>query len=119
MDLFLKATTNVPDIIIDFIEVKLKSGKTVSLNWGRSNETNFESDSSTSFFAEYYYLYFDEEDAEGKLNELKDLSVVAVGLYSETYPVADINIEKMTFADGEEALIFENVYSAEGVCADG
>ena len=33
MDLFLKVTTNVPDLIIDYIEVKLKSGKAVSLNW--------------------------------------------------------------------------------------
>ena len=110
MDLFLNATTNVPDLIIDFIEVKLKSGKTVSLNWERS--------SVTSFAADYLYLYFDEEHAQGRLSELEDMSVTAVGLYSETYPVADIEIEEMTFTDGEETVIFKNVFSAEGVSCD-
>lgn len=118
MDLFLKATTNVPDLIIDFIEVKLKSGKTVSLNWERSSVTRFESDHSTSFAADYLYLYFDEEHAQGRLSELEDMSVTAVGLYSETYLVADISIEEMTFTDGEKTLTFENVYSAEGVSCD-
>lgn len=119
MDLIVKATTNVPDLIIDFIEVKLKSGKTVSLNWDRSNVTHFETDNSTSFFAEYYYLYFGEERAQGGLSEFENLRVEAVGLYSETHPFADISIEEMKFTDGEDALTFENVFSAEGVSADG
>lgn len=36
MILYLQATTNVQDLIIDYIEVKLKSGKTVNLNWDES-----------------------------------------------------------------------------------
>lgn len=32
MILYLQATTNVQDLVIDYIEVKLKSGKAVSLN---------------------------------------------------------------------------------------
>lgn len=118
MDLIVKATTNVPDLIIDFIEVKLKSGKTVSLNWDRSNVTSFESDNSTSIFAEYYYLYFGEEYAPDGVSELEGLSVETVGLYSETYPIADISIEEMTFTDGEATLTFENIYSAKGVSTD-
>lgn len=119
MDLFLNATTNVPDLIIDFIEVRLKSGKTVSLNWEKSYVTRSESNPSTGFTAEYFGLCFDEEPAEGKLVDLENLSVTAVGLYSETYPIADISIIEMTFTDGEETLTVENAYSTEGVCADG
>lgn len=119
MNLFLNATTNVPDLIIDFIEVRLKSGKTVSLNWERSCVTRFEPNPSAGFDAEYLGLCFDEDLAQGRLNDLRDLSVTAVGLYSEAYSVADICIKKMTFTDGEETLIVEDAYSAEGVCADG
>lgn len=119
MDLFLKATTNVPDLIIDFIEVKLKSGKSASLNWERSNVTCFESDDSTGVNAEYFSLYFDEEPVSGPVSDLKDLYVTAVGLYSENCKFADICIYEMTFTDGDETLTVENAFSAEGVCADG
>ena len=115
MDLFLNATTNVPDLIIDYIEVKLKSGKTVSLNWGLSDTIN----GTGGLHASYFRLCFGEKRANGTLDELKDLSVTDIGLYSETHPVADISIEKMTFTDGEDTLTFENVYSVEGVSCDG
>lgn len=119
MDLYLKATTNVPDLIIDFIEVRLKSGKTVSLNWERSCVTRFDPNPSAGFDAEYLGLCFDEDLAQSQLDELKDLSVTAVGLYSETHSIADISIKEMVFEDGEETLILKDVYSAEGVSADG
>ena len=119
MDLFLNATTNVPDLIIDFIEVRLKSGKTVSLNWERSYVTRSESDPSTNFATEYFGLCFDEDSAEGKLSDLENLSVTAVGLYSETHQFADICISEMAFTDGEETLTVENAYSAKEVSCDG
>lgn len=119
MDLFLKATTNVPDLVIDYIEVRLKSRKTVSLNWERSNVTCFESDGTTGINAEYFGLCFDEERATGELSDLKDLSVTAVGLYTETHIFADIGISEMTFDDGDETLVVENAYSAKDVSCDG
>mgnify|MGYP001104306850 FL=1 len=36
MVLYLKAESNIPDLVIDFIEVKLKSGKVISLTWDES-----------------------------------------------------------------------------------
>ena len=33
MVLYLKAESDIPDLMIDFIEVKLKSGKVISLTW--------------------------------------------------------------------------------------
>ncbi len=115
MDLFLKVTTNVPDLIIDYIEVKLKSGKAVSLNWEFSDVIM----GMGGFNATYLRVCFDEERAKGSLNELKEMSVTGIGLYSELNPVADIDIKEMTFTDGEEALPFRNVYSAKGVYVDG
>ena len=118
MDLYVKAITNVPDLIIDFIEVKLKSGKTVSLNWDRSYVSQFESDNSIGISAEYCGLCFDEDPA-GNLSELEDLSVTSVGLYAENYAFADIHITEMEFVDGEETLTFENAFKAEAVNCDG
>ena len=36
MTLILQGTTKTKDLIIDYIEVQLSSGKTVSLNWDES-----------------------------------------------------------------------------------
>ena len=119
MDLFLKASTNVPDLIIDFIEVRLKSGKTVSLNWEKSCVTRLARNPSAGFDAEYLGLCFDEDPAQDRLDDLKDLRVIAVGLYSETHSVADICIKKMKFTDDKNTLTVEDAYSAKGVRADG
>ena len=66
MILYLKAKTNLSDLSIDFIEVKLKSGKIVSLNW---DETEYDNEDSV-FEAKYKGVYFGEEYANGKLHEL-------------------------------------------------
>ena len=36
MVLYLKAESDIPDLVIDFIEVKMKSGKVISLIWDES-----------------------------------------------------------------------------------
>ena len=59
MILYLKAKTNLSDLSIDFIEVKLKSGKIVSLNW---DETEYDNEDSV-FEAKYKGVYFGEEYA--------------------------------------------------------
>ncbi len=76
MMLYLKAKTNLSDLSIDFIEVKLKSGKIVSLNW---DETEYDNEDSV-FEAKYKGVYFGEEYANGKLHELI-LSII-VGTFS-------------------------------------
>lgn len=118
MDLYVKAITNVPDLTIDYIEVKLKSGKTVSLNWDRSYVSQFESDNSIGISAEYCGLSFDE-DPVGDLSELEDLSVTSVGLYAENHVFADICITEMTFTDGEKEYVVGNAFKAEAVNCDG
>lgn len=71
MILYLQATTNVQDLVIDYIEVKLKSGKTASLNWDESGINR----SETGFDARYKGVYFDEEYANGKISELDGMKI--------------------------------------------
>lgn len=115
MNLFLEANTNVKDLIVDFIEVKLSSGQTVSLNWDRSSVTRHKG----SFNTLYSGVCFDEEDASGRLEELKGLQVVNVGLYSEKVKKADVSFKILAFFDGENSLCFENPFSIIGGDASG
>lgn len=109
MELFLKAKTDIDDLIIDYIEVQLKTGKTVSLNW---DESSIERSSSGEFKAHYFGVCFDEESADGKLDMLDGMKVVSVATYSEQhggegeYPIA---IENMDFFESR-SLEFTNVY---------
>lgn len=79
MFLIIKAITNVPDLVIDFVEVRLQFGKTVSLNWDRSSIDRCDE----KFVGEYEDVCFDEESADGKLGELHGMQVTGVGLYIE------------------------------------
>ena len=56
MILYLKAKTPIPDPVIDYIEVRLKSGETVSLNWNWSNISR----THQGFDAEYSGVCFGE-----------------------------------------------------------
>lgn len=109
MELFLKAKTDIDDLIIDYIEVQLKTGKTVSLNW---DESSIERSSFGEFKAHYFGVYFDEDRADGKLDMLDGMKVVSVATYSEEhggegeYP---ISIENMDFLESR-SLEFANVY---------
>ena len=76
MELFLKAKTDIEDLVIDYIKVQLKTGKTVSLNWDGSS---VERSSSGGITAHYFGVCFDEESADGKLDMLEDMKVLSVG----------------------------------------
>ena len=58
MILYLEAETDIPDLVIDFIEVRLRSGKVVSLNW---DESGIERCPVNEYYAAYEGVYFDEE----------------------------------------------------------
>ena len=108
MQLYLTAKTDIDDLVIDYIEVQLKNGLEVSLNWDMS----FVECTSDGFYARYCGVCFDEEHADGKLNELEGMKIVTVGTYSETHggegehPVV---IEYMEFVESDN-LEFRNAY---------
>ena len=98
MTLFLDAKTPISDIFIDYIEVILASGEQVSLNWDYSgiNRTD------DGFSAKYSGVYFGEEYANGRIDELTKITIVEIGYYTETNdtPVS-IEVQSMCFVDKE------------------
>lgn len=57
MTLILQGTTKTKDLIIDYIEVQLSSGKTVSLNWDESGIDR----TPEGFDAKYKGIYLNGE----------------------------------------------------------
>ena len=117
MTLYLTAKTEITDLTIDYIEVKLKSGKQVSLNWDASWITRC----GQEICADYEGVCFDEETAAGKIDDLQDMHIVEVGMYSDElgegqYP---LTIESMEFYDGSKSLTFQNPYNADTANGNG
>lgn len=112
MTLYLKAHTNLSDLMIDFIEVQLANGQTVVLNWDES-ESSY-SDGEVN--ARYKGVYFDEEYANGKLDDLQQMKVIHVELYSESNEKAVFQIEEMLFEDAGKELLYQgNLYMSQEV----
>jgi hypothetical protein len=104
MTLFLDAKTPVADIFIDYIEVILTTGEQVSLNWDYSGIDRFEG----RFSAKYSGVYFGEEYANGRIEELKKIMIVEVGYYTETETRPEsLEIESMYFVDRERTCYTE------------
>jgi hypothetical protein len=102
MVLYLKAESDIPDLMIDFIEVKLQSGKVISLTWDES-----EFDRKDGYLdARYKGVYFDDEYGNGRLPELKGMKIQHIELYSECEDVSSFKLRELSFHDGEESLVF-------------
>lgn len=112
MILYLDAKTNIKDVYVEFIEVKLNNGKVVSLNW---DESYIDRDDD-GFSAKYKGVYFDEEYANGKLDLLKGATIESVELYYENdYENPYFVINSMEFEDNGEQLDMEVNYSVSEV----
>ena len=103
MILYLSARTTVKDLMIDYIEVELASGETVSLNWDESDIGR----TDDGFSARYKGLYFGEAYANGRLEQLQDMKITDIGLYPESDTPLNICITSMEFEDGGRLLAFE------------
>ena len=95
LTLYLEAKTSIPDLFIDYIEVRLASGESASLNWDESEIYR----NPDGFGAKYKGVYFGEEPANGRLDELRDMVITDIGLYSDT-------ISEMEFVDNGRSLEF-------------
>ena len=82
LTLYLEAKTTIPDLFIDYIEVRLASGESASLNWDESEIYR----NPDGFGAKYKGVYFGEEPANGRLDELRDMVITDIGLYSDSIP---------------------------------
>lgn len=105
MLLYVKVETDIKDVYIDYLEVKLKDGQEVSLNWDESEISR----KVNGFEARYKGVCFGEEYANGRINDLKDCKVIDVGLYSEMEGNFYFRITDMLFVDGD------NNYAMRGI----
>lgn len=104
MILYLDATTNIPDVYIDYIMVKLKNGQEVSLNWDESDISRNEN----GFGARYKGVYFGEEYANGRLDELREMEITDIALYFESVGTYHFKIDEMVFDDDGQELSFQD-----------
>lgn len=102
LTLYLEAATTIPDLYIDYIEVRLASGESAFLNRDESEIYR----NPDGFGARYKGVYFGEEPANGRLDELRDMVVTDIGLYSDTISDPQITISEMEFVDNGRSLEF-------------
>lgn len=105
MILYLSASTDLKDLVIDYIEIKLVTGETISLNWDESDIERLDN----GFNARYKGVYFDEEYANGKLSSLRGMQIDGIGIYTEDGSYSDIVITEMIFEDGGEQYDLEHL----------
>ena len=98
MILYLSVSTDLEDLLIDYIEVKLATGATVSLNWDESDIERLDG----GFRARYKGVYFNEEYANGKIVSLRKMQIDGIGIYAESGSYSDIVITEMIFEDAGE-----------------
>lgn len=108
MQLYLTAKTDIDDLVIDYIEVELKNGRTVSLNW----DISYVDRTSDGFYGHYLGVCFDEDSAVGRLHELEGMKILTVGTYSEDHGGEGEHPVIITFMEFTESasLEFKNVY---------
>ena len=100
MILYMTAKTNIPEMTIDFIEVREKTDEIIPLNWDES-ESGVE---NSIFTGRYKGVYFGEEYANGRIKELKDAQVEHVEIYSELEQNGYFELTKLSVIDGLDEL---------------
>ena len=81
MVLYLSVSTDLADLVIDYIEVRLVTGETVSLNWDESDIERLDT---------------------GKLDSLRKMQIDKIGIYADSGSYSDIVITEMIFEDAGE-----------------
>lgn len=105
MILYLSVSTDLEDLVIDYIEVKLATGATISLNWDESDIERLDG----GFRARYKGVYFNEEYANGKIGSLRKMQIDRIGIYTESGSYSDIVITEMIFEDAGEQYDMEDL----------
>ena len=125
MKLYIKAKTNIKDLVIDYIEVILNNGRRVSLTWDESEIER----TDEGFIAKYRGVYFGEEYANGCIDQLDPIGIADIGIYTDDNsedPVA-LTITDMMFTDvvfgnamtssKEKTLNISDVFTTEDLSA--
>lgn len=112
MILHLRALASVPNLLIDYIEIRTAAGEKVRLTWDES-EIRY---TQMGFFARYKGVYIGEEYANGRIDELRDMVITGIGLEDliitdvgtedEAGVEPSISISRMKFCDDKKSLTF-------------
>ena len=94
MKLYVVAKTSIKDLVIDFIEIVNEKGQTISLNWEESSVERVKDG-----FESCYEHVVSGEDEIFNIDDLLEMRVVGIGLYSDTKKILDIDIKEMGFVD--------------------
>lgn len=105
MRLYLTAKTEMKDLVIDYIEIKQKCGKTAVLTW---DESDF-GIKNGEFNARYKGVYIDDAYGNGRLEELKDMQIVDVGAYTDNDEPIAFEITHIDIEDDDDELCFDGL----------
>ena len=105
MTLYLTASTPVRKVFIDFIEVLLCDGRVVSLNWDESGIDWTED----GFSARYKGICFDEEYANGKMEQLQECLLRISQLVGDFPAITELDINPLIISEK----------NGEGIAVDG
>lgn len=104
MILYLEAKTNIKDVFIESIEVKLNNNEIVYLTWDESHISR----EKDTFSAKYKGVYFNDDYANEKIDLLKGAYITYVELYyEEEYESPYLVLKDMFFEDGNNELDFD------------
>ena len=110
MRLYLTAKTAMKDLVIEYIEVRLLNGKTITLTW---DESEFGINDGV-FTARYKGVYFDEVYGNGLYKELFGMQITEIGIYSENDEPITIAVTHLTIEDDSESLVYVGMLYQEG-----
>ena len=110
MRLYLTAKTAMKDLVIDYIEVKLLDGKTITLTW---DESEFGIENGV-FTARYKGVSFDDIYGNGRYKELIGMQIIEIGVYSDSDEPITIAVTHLTVEDELDRLVYVGLLYQEG-----
>ena len=110
MRLYLTAKTAMKDLVIDYIEVRLADGRTITLTW---DESEFGIEDGV-FTARYKGVSFDDVYGNGRHKELIGMQITEIGVYSDNDEPVTIAVTHLTVEDELDRLDFVGLLYREG-----
>ena len=110
MRLYLSAKTAMKDLVIDYIEVRLLDGKTITLTW---DESEFGIENGV-FTARYKGVSFDDIYGNGRYKELIGMQITEIGVYSDSDEPITIAVTHLTVEDELDRLVYVGLLYQEG-----
>lgn len=111
MRLYITIRTATKDLVIDYITVKLASGKVESINY---DESNYEYEDGC-VKARYRGIHFGEDENEPSIGALNGMKILGVGAYSPTEKYVTYRFLETMFDDNGVIKVFHNAFHRKGV----